>query len=291
MIETAWTEGEWHSADGLVLRYRDYAGPAPTGAEAPPVLCIPGLTRNARDFEELALHLSQRRRVLCIDLRGRGQSDYAKDPATYTPAQYVEDVAGLFEAAGIARAVVIGTSLGGIVAMLLAARAPERIAAAVINDIGPVIEQTGIERIGSNLGRGRSYETWMHAARALRERNEGIYPHYAIADWLRMAKQLMVLGDNGRIVLDYDMRIAEPFNEPPPDPPVDLWPAFRALGERPLLVVRGERSDILSAATLARMQREVPGTRAVTIPGIGHAPTLTEPLALQAIDTLVEQTR
>jgi pimeloyl-ACP methyl ester carboxylesterase len=249
--EAEWAEGEWSSADGLVLRYRDYPGdPARV-----PVLCIPGLTRNARDFEGLAAALAPRNRVICVDLRGRGQSDYAKDPASYTPQTYAADLDLLFAATGLDRVIAVGTSLGGIVTMLLAMADAGRLAGVVLNDIGPEIDPAGIERIRSNVGQGRSYETWMHAARDLKDRNGAIYPHYDISAWLRMARQVMVLSNNGRVVLDYDMRIAEPFNDPPPQDPVDLWAAFRALAGRPLLAVRGETSDILSAATCSGCRR------------------------------------
>ncbi|MGC1271551.1 MAG: alpha/beta hydrolase [Croceibacterium sp.] len=287
MAEHAWTDGEWKSADGLVLRYRDYPGPS----DRPPLLCLPGLTRNARDFAALAETLSPQWRVLCVDLRGRGQSDYAKDPATYNPLQYVADLQRLFEVAGLDRVVAVGTSLGGVVAMLLAAMEPERLAGAVLNDIGPDIEAVGLARIRDHVGQGRSFETWMHAARGLKEQAGAFHPTYEIADWLNMAKRLMVLGNNGRIAFDYDMKIAEPFNDPPPDPPVDMWPAFRALAGRPVLALRGALSDILSPATLQAMKRELPGMAAVTIPKVGHAPALDEPAALRAILRLLEDIR
>ncbi len=285
MGETAWTWGEWTSADGLTLRYRDYPGPAGPA----PVLCIPGLTRNCRDYEDLARDLAGRRRAICVDLRGRGQSDYAKVAETYVPATYVADTIALLDHLGLERVVAIGTSLGGIVAMLLALQAPGRIAGAVLNDIGPDIEPEGIARIREYVGQGRSFPTWMHAARALRDQSAAIHPDYAIADWLRFAKRLMCLGSSGRIVFDYDMKIAEPFNAPPPAQPFDMWPAFRALAARPLLAIRGELSDVLSAATLARMEREAPGVEAVTIARTGHAPTLDEPEARQAIARLLEK--
>lgn len=283
MSEAAYTMGEWTSADGLTLRYRDYPGPA----DRPPVLCIPGLTRNARDFEPIAAAFAGEWRVICADLRGRGQSDYAKDSATYNPLQYVSDIAALFEQTGIDRIVALGTSLGGIVTMLLAAQAPERIAAAVLNDIGPEVEPAGLARIRDYVGQGRSFPTWMHAARGLREQGAVAYPDYAISDWLRLAKRLMVVGSSGRVVFDYDMKISEPFNAPPPAEPVDMWPAFRALAGRPVVAVRGALSDILSAATLKRMGKEVPGLEVVTLPRVGHAPTLEEPEAQAAIGRLL----
>ncbi|MEO6387012.1 MAG: alpha/beta hydrolase [Croceibacterium sp.] len=283
MAQAAYSEGEWTSADGLVLRYRDYAGPP----DRPPLLCIPGLTRNARDFEPVAELLAGQWRVICADLRGRGQSDYAKDPVTYMPAYYVGDIAALIEHLAAPKVVLIGTSLGGIVAMLLALYAPDRIAGAVLNDIGPDIEPGGLARIREYVGQGRSFPTWMHAARALREQGGVAYPDFDAADWLRLAKRLMALGSGGRIAFDYDMKIAEPFQQEPSGEPFDMWPAFRALSGRPVLAVRGELSDILSAETLSKMASEMPELETVTIARTGHAPTLEEPAAQAAITRLL----
>jgi pimeloyl-ACP methyl ester carboxylesterase len=288
MAEAAYIEGEWASADGLTLRYRDYPGPEGRGAARPPILCIPGLTRNARDFEPLAEAFADEWRVICADLRGRGQSDYAKDPGSYTPAQYVADIAALLDQVGLDRMVTIGTSLGGIVSMLLAAQEPDRIAAAVLNDVGPEIDPAGLARIREYVGQGRSFPTWMHAARALKDQAGAAHPDFAIADWLRLAKRWMVVGGGGRIVFDYDMKIAEPFQQDPAAP-FDMWPAFRSFAGRPLLAIRGALSDILSAATLARMQREVPAMETLVIPRTGHAPTLEEPAAQAAIARLLAQ--
>ena len=284
MAEPAYSEGEWTSADGLTLRYRDYPG----RADRPPLLCIPGLTRNCRDFEPVAETFAGDWRVIAIDLRGRGQSDYARDSSSYMPMQYVADVAALLEQAGIERVVAIGTSLGGVVTMLLAMTAPERIAAAVLNDIGPEVEPAGLARIREYVGQGRSFPTWMHAARGLREQGGVAYPDFAISDWLRLAKRLMVVGPGGRITFDYDMKIAEPFNRPAETPTAfDMWPAFRALEGRPVLAVRGALSDILSVATLERMRSELRGLRTVTVPRVGHAPTLEESVAQRGIAALL----
>ena len=285
MAEAAYSEGEWTSADGLTLRYRDYVG----RGDRPPVLCIPGLTRNARDFEPLARAFAGEWRVICPDLRGRGQSDYARDPATYTPVHYVADIMALLDQTGLESVVAVGTSLGGIVSMLIEAHAPGRIAAAVLNDIGPVVEPAGLARIRDYVGQGRSFPTGMHAARALRDQAGVAYPDFAIADWLRLAKRWLAVGGSGRIVFDYDMKIAEPFQQPEPGEPFDMWPVFRALAGRPVLAIRGELSDILSAATLEKMQRELPGMEAVTISRTGHAPTLEEPEAQAAIARLLAQ--
>lgn len=282
---TSYADRYWTAPDGLKLHYRDYPGPS----DHPPILCLPGLTRNARDFEPLAHAFSGKWRILCVELRGRGESDYAKDPSTYTPLHYLADIEALFAEAGIDRFVAVGTSLGGLLTMLLAASRPDRIAGAVLNDIGPVIEPSGLGRIREYVGQGRSYPTWMHAARSLKEQSGRLFPDYAISDWLDMAKRLMAVGGNGRIVFDYDMKIAEPFNAPEPAEAVDLWPAWRALAGRPALVIRGGLSDILSAATLKRMVKEVPGTQTLTLKRVGHTPTLGERAAQEAIGQLLAQ--
>ncbi|MFB0610912.1 alpha/beta fold hydrolase [Aurantiacibacter poecillastricola] len=283
MSDTAYTLGTWKSGDGLTLRYRDYPG----REDRPPILCIPGLTRNARDFEPLAEAFSGEWRVRCPDLRGRGESDYAKDPGSYTPAHYLEDIEALIAQASLGKVVAIGTSLGGIITMLLAGADPERLAGAVINDIGPVIEEDGLERIRDYVGQGRSYPTWMHAAWALRDSSSYIYPAFETGDWLRYAKRLMCVSSGGRITFDYDMKIAEPFGQPGEDMTYDLWPSLRKLAGRPALALRGELSDLLSDSTFRRMGEEVEGMELVTVPGVGHAPTLEEPVALDAIARLL----
>lgn len=276
----------WTSRDGLRLHFRDYPG----DAAKPPILCLPGLTRNARDFEDVAARLAGAWRVICPEMRGRGDSDYARDPSTYQPLQYLEDVEALLEQEGITRFVALGTSLGGLLTILLAAKDNSRIAAALINDIGPQVEETGLNRIRSNVGQGRSFETWMHAARSLQEVQGQIYPHFEVADWLRFAKRVMAVGSGGRIAFDYDMKIAEPLHSPEgATPQVDLWPFYQMLAARPLLILRGETSDILSAETAERMAREAPGAELVTIAGIGHAPTLDEPESVAAIDRLLQR--
>lgn len=277
----------WNSPDGLKLHFRDYPG----SDDRLPVLCMHGLTRNARDFERLAETISGDRRVLVTDMRGRGDSDYAKDSATYNPVTYVGDVLALLAQEGIGRFVAIGTSLGGLMTMMLAAHDPARIAGAVINDIGPVVDPGGIDRIRGYVGQSRSFASWMHAARALEEAHGAAHPGFAIEDWLAMAKRCMVVQQSGRIAFDYDMAIAEPFRDQDGAVPPDLWPAFEALAGAPLLIVRGGKSDLLSPATLAEMLSRHPDADAVTIPEVGHAPTLDEPAAVAAIERLLARAR
>ncbi|TFI57772.1 alpha/beta hydrolase [Sphingomonas parva] len=278
-----WSDGYWSSSDGLRLHYRDYAG----DAARPPIVCIPGLTRNARDFEGVAERLAGRRRLICVDLRGRGQSEHSKDPMLYVPPVYVEDMEALIAALGLTRFVLFGTSLGGLITMLLAQRDSGRIAAALLNDIGPVLETRGLEHIRSYVGRSQSWPTWLHAARALCEMQSDRYPDWPLEQWLVYAKRVCRLTPNGRIVFDYDMRLAEPFKMPAGEAGFDLWPAFRSLDGVPSLVVRGELSDLLSEETVKRMCAEVSSLEAVTVPRVGHAPTLDEPIALDAIDRLL----
>lgn len=286
MTDRPFTHKHWQSADGLTLHFRDYAG----GDAHLPVLCLHGLTRNARDFEALAPHIAATgRRVIVPEMRGRGRSGYASDPTTYAVPTYVADTLALLAQEGVERFVAIGTSMGGLIIMGLAALAPERIAGVVLNDVGPVVEPAGLERIKDYVGQGGSFPTWVHAARALAEVHGETYPTYDLADWLAMAKRTMVLVSNGRIAFDYDMKIADPILNVTSDEPVDLWPMLAALAGRPAVLVRGAASTILSAKTLTGMTKTLPGAQTVIVPNTGHAPTLDEPEVRAAIDAMLEQ--
>ena len=273
----------WAAPDGVWLHARDYPGPS----DRPPIICLPGLTRNARDYQALAERLAGRWRVIAVDFRGRGESKPAKDPATYVPQTYAADLNEMLAAFGIERFVAVGTSLGGLVTMMMAADAPGRVVGAVLNDVGPEIEAAGLQRIRGYVGRASSFPTWMHAARALAEANRDVHPRFAVADWLDMAKRLYRLTPAGKITLDYDLKIAEPFRTAEGAAPPDLWPAYAALGDAPVLVVRGALSDVLAPATAARMAATLPSVELVEIPACGHAPTLAEPEASAAIDRLL----
>lgn len=272
----------WTSEDGLSLYYRDYAGPH--GYDGPPVVCLHGLTRNSRDFADLAEHIAKTRRVIVPEMRGRGLSDYAPDSSTYNPGQYVADVERLLSEQGIERFIAVGTSMGGLLTMMLAAAKPGRILAVVMNDIGPQLETAGLERIGGYVGQGRSYPTWMHAARSIASVHGEAFPDYDLDDWLAMAKRTLVVSQNGRISYDYDMAIAEPFKQLAGAAPANLWLAFEALRDVPMVLVRGELSDLLSIDTVKQMSVRNPAMTSVTVPRIGHAPMLDEPQARAAID-------
>ena len=280
---SAYADRIWTSGDGLKLHFRDYPG----RTDRPPLLCLPGLTRNARDFAQLAERLAGEWRLLCPDLRGRGDSAYAKDPASYNPVQYADDLELLLADQAIDRFVAIGTSLGGILTMLLAARAPDRIAGALLNDVGPELAPTGLARIRDYLGQARSYPTWMHAARAVEETQALAFPDYQASDWLAMAKRVMVLGGNGRIVFDYDMKIADAFGAPRSETSPDLWPALLALHGKPVTLLRGELSDLLTEEAQQQMAQRLPGADAVTVARVGHAPMLDEPASVAALDRLL----
>lgn len=270
------------SADGLALYGRDY--PAQSGKT--PLLCLAGLTRNVRDFEPLARWLGGERRIITMDCRGRGRSDYAPDPATYRPDVELADALRLLDTLAIERVNVIGTSRGGIIAMIMAAQAPQRLNGVLLNDVGPVIEKASLHRIRSYLGKAVSFANWEEAAAAL-QRNHPGFESLSAAEWLDYARRVFIERD-GRISNDYDPRLAEAFptdeeieNAPSPD----LWPLYDALRPLPVAVLRAEHSDLLSEATVAEMRRRHPLLAAHTIKGRGHVPFLDEPDAQAVIKT------
>src|SRR5690242_15477134 len=250
-------------SDGLRLHYRDYPGTS----DRPPLLCLHGLTRNHRDFVDFAERYSPRFRVLTLDFRGRALSDHDPIPARYNPLTYAGDVQQLLDQLEIRRAVFVGTSLGGLVTMTMAALAPQRIVAAILNDVGPDVDPNGIDRILTYVGKDVRFADWDEAASTIAGNYGVSFDRYSHEDWVRMAKR-NCREDNGQIRFDYDMAIAEPFKNAGPAPAVDLWPFFKALGEKPLLVVRGEKSDLLTAATMARMREIVPSVKLVTVDGV-----------------------
>lgn len=285
---SSYSDGYWWSPDGLRLHYRDYAG----GEDGrPPILCLPGLTRNARDFEPLAARLAGDWRLICPDMRGRAESAQAKDPMTYVPLTYLQDISRLLADLAITRFVAVGTSLGGIITMLIAATHREWLAGALLNDVGPALDESGLARIRSYVGVSQSHASWVHAARALADGNGDVYPAYDLEQWLAMAKRLYRLNSAGRIVLDYDMRIAEPIRAMgAAEAGVDMWPVMAAFRGIPTLLLRGERSDLLGAATAQRMVGDMgDSAELVTVSGVGHAPALDEPDSIAAIDRLLDR--
>jgi pimeloyl-ACP methyl ester carboxylesterase len=278
----AWQERYFESSDGLSLYYRDYL-PA-EASDRLPVLCLPGLTRNSRDFEALALRLQRAgRRVLTPDLRGRGRSQHDPDWSNYQPTTYLGDLAALQAAAGAERVVVVGTSLGGILAMLIAATRPAAIAAAVLNDVGPEIAPEGLQRIAQYVGRHIPVGSWEEAAAQARATYGLALPDLTDAQWLAFARRSYVEVD-GVPRLDMDPMIGEAVRAAPSGAAPDLWPVYGALRPLPALAVRGELSDVLSEATFERMALEKPDLRRVTVARRGHPPLLDEPECVTAID-------
>jgi pimeloyl-ACP methyl ester carboxylesterase len=282
--EINWQDRSWISHDGLRLHYRDYAG----SAESPPLLCLHGLTRNSRDFSAFASRHAGRFRVIAPDFRGRGMSDPDPNSSNYVPPTYARDVLQLLDELEIGEAVFVGTSLGGIVTMLIAAEQPDRIAASILNDVGPELDQRGIDRIRGYVGKPMRFRDWSDAADYVCRINGGLPRANQLAEWVEAARRVCK-EDGDAVVFDYDMKIAEPFNEPSNGAAFDMWPLFQRLGERPLLVVRGEHSDLLSAETVAAMLEAAPLAELVTVPGVGHAPELTEQASTIAIDTFLSR--
>lgn len=281
----SWTDRYWYSAEGLRLHYRDYEGPR----DKPPILCIPGLTRNARDFEPVAARYAGTWRVIIVDLRGRGLSDHDPDPSRYAPPYYVADILKLLDQEGIADAVFMGTSLGGICTMLLASNDADRIAGAMLNDIGPEIDQTGIDRIGGYVGKEVRFDSWDQAISVLAERNREVFPNWGQAEWERFTRRIMHETADG-IRFEYDMAIGENFRAATEGPQGANWHLYESLAGRPLLILRGELSDLLSADIAEQMVARLAGdAELVVVPAVGHTPNLEEPEAAAAMDRLLER--
>ena len=270
----------WSSSDGLRLHARDYAG---AGGDARlPVICIHGLTRNARDFEDVAPPIAAGgRRVLALDVRGRGLSDRAGDPATYQVPTYAGDVLALMDALGMRRAVFIGTSMGGLITMALSALAPARVAAGLLNDVGPELHPAGIARIAGYAGKPAVLDNWDAAAAYAERTNGAAFPGRDAAFWTAFARRTLAAAD-GLPVLCYDPAIASAVAPGAAVP--DLWPLFAAFAAgRPIALVRGAISDLVTADIAAKMRAAAPHLAVTDVPNVGHAPMLDEPEARRAI--------
>ncbi len=267
--------------DGLRLYYRDYGDPL---VAATPLLCLTGLTRNSHDYDRLASRLAAGRRAICPDYRGRGRSAYDPDWRNYQPRNYVGDILQLLAAANLHRVVVIGTSLGGLLAMGLAVAQPASLAGVVLNDVGPVLHAAGLERIRGYVGRDHPQPDWAAALRFVKDTFSSV-GEKSEADWRHIAEGTFRSGSDGRLHVDWDVALARPLAAGSRVP--DLWPLFRALRPIPTLALRGVLSDLLTAETFDRMQREHPAMRRVTVAGVGHTPTLDEPEARNALDAFL----
>lgn len=274
----------YRGVGGLALYARDYAGAG--GAPRCPVICIHGLTRNSGDFEDVAPWIASQgsRRVLVVDVRGRGKSERDSDPARFHPAVYAADTLKLLDEAGIARAVFIGTSMGGIITMAIAAKRLRAIAAAVLNDVGPVISMVGLNRIKGYVGKGKPVVTWNDAAEYIKAINEAAFPHNTMDDWHRWAQRTF-REVNGKIELNYDPQIAASIQSAKLRP-TSFMAKFlfkRLARNRPTLLVRGALSDLVGPEEARYMREAAPALRYVEVPGVGHAPMLTEPESRAAL--------
>jgi pimeloyl-ACP methyl ester carboxylesterase len=279
----AFSERRWEAPDGLTLYARDYA--ADDDAARLPVVCLHGLTRNSKDFEDVAPRMAAMgRRVIVPDVRGRGQSGRDRKPANYNPKTYARDIAGLLESLGISRAIFLGTSMGGIITMTLAAFHPKMVAASILNDVGPEIAPEGIARILGYAGKGAIIASWSDAADYLRRTNGAALPSYTGSDWERMARRTFRDGPGGP-ELDYDPAIAGVLGKPGRVTTFIAKTLFRRLAKgRPTLLLRGELSDLITADIAGRMRKAAPAMEVVVVPGVGHAPMLDEPVAVDAIE-------
>ena len=268
------------SHDGRRLFSRVYAAPV---AGAPVVLCLHGLMRNSRDFEELATHLAARCRVIVPDIRGRGFSARDPDPNNYQIPIYLRDALLLLAGLGASRVTVVGTSMGGLMAMVLAAMQPGLVAGIVLNDIGPEVDPAGLERIRGYAGKGAPVRSWGEAIVQARSTYGSVWPGLSDERWEKIVRLSYRADAQGVPQVDADPRIADVAGKSRSVAP-DLWPLWGSLAKLPMLAIRGAHSDILSAATLARMQREKPDLKVVTVANRGHAPMLDEPQCVAAID-------
>lgn len=276
----AFRERHISANDGLRLYVRDYG----TALDRrPALLCLGGLTRNSKDFSSFAeRHSGDGRRVICPDYRGRGRSGYDPRWQNYNAGSYLRDIRDTLAALEVHRAVVVGTSLGGLLAMAMGAAAPTAIAGAVVNDIGPEIESAGLARLLRLISDDRPRRGWDEAIAVTRE----ILPTLGVQsdeDWLRVAQNTFRETGDGRLRFDWDPNVARPMLLRSYKTP-DLWPLFASLERIPVLLLRGENSDLFPAGCFERMRSLRPDMTAVQIPRAGHAPTLQEPAALDALD-------
>jgi pimeloyl-ACP methyl ester carboxylesterase len=283
MQPALFTENYYSSPDSLRLYARVYESEA---AGAATVLCLHGLTRNSRDFEDLALHLRQRYRVVAPDLRGRGLSARDTNPQNYQPAIYVQDILALMDSIGAPQLTVIGTSLGGLLAMMLGVGYRARISGIVLNDIGPEADPVGIERIKGYAGRLPPPKDWSDAVAQTRTMFGDAWPDLSEQRWSTIVRRGFREDAAGAIRVDADPMIGEMLRAAPAAT-ANLWPFWSVLRGIPMLAIRGERSDILSAATFARMKAENPDLAQLEVAQRGHVPLLDEPECIAAIDAFL----
>jgi pimeloyl-ACP methyl ester carboxylesterase len=282
-MPAAYRERYVTSQDGLRLYFRDYGNPC---SPRLPLVCLTGIARNSADFADLAQRHAAERRILCLDYRGRGRSDYDRDWRNYQPQVYVGDIANLVAANDLDRVIVIGTSLGGLLTMGLAVQKPTMLGAVVLNDVGPAVATGGLARILDYIGTDHPQPDWPSAIAYLRQLLPTLSSR-ADEAWLKLAQGTFRQGEDGRLHFDWDVNLAKPLRRASAVP--DLWAYFGALARVPVLALRGALSDVLSVETFERMALAKPDLVRVTVANCGHTPSLSEPDAAAAVDDFIRR--
>jgi pimeloyl-ACP methyl ester carboxylesterase len=273
--------------DGLRLHVRQYGSRTPQKLA---VVCLPGLTRTVADFDALAPALAKAgpRRVIAVDLRGRGQSEYDRNPENYNLLVELGDVVAILTALAVGPAVFIGSSRGGLLSMHLAVAHPTAIAGVVLHDIGPVIEPKGLARLRSYVGKLPQPRSFAEGADILRSVFHGQFPNLTPAQWLAGAERTWRQQSNGSLIPTHDVNLSRTLSAIDIEAPLPpMWNEFEALARVPMLVIRGERSDILSAATVAAMATRHPGMETIEVPDQGHVPLLDSNDVIQRVTEFV----
>lgn len=288
MIQTqSFQEKYYSSHDGLKLYYRDYNH---RDCDKTPLLCLHGLTRNSKDFNKFARHFAWQRRVICLDIRGRGKSEYDPDYQNYQIPVYVRDVLTFLEHAGLDQVIAVGTSMGGLISMILGSTVPDIFKAIILNDIGPEVDPKGLERISGYVGKGIILQGWQQAIDSMKAMFNNIFPDYTPEDWELFTRNTFREQEDGTIITNYDQAIGTAMRETAENAvPVDLWPIFKGLSHIPVMTLRGENSDILSKQTLEKMADEHPDFTHVTITDRAHTPDLNEDISLREIGNFINQ--
>lgn len=282
----------YQSADGLSLYAKSY-GPANAGLT---VLCMHGLTRNHKDFEPMIDALQAQGvncRFVAVDVRGRANSDCDSKPENYAPPVYAQDMIALLDHLNIDKALLIGTSMGGLMSMFLMSMIPDRILGVVLNDIGPELEQRGLDRIAGYVGGNAPKASYEDAALAVAEVQKAAFPDYGPSDWLAFAQRTYRMRDDGKVELDYDPEISRTIGDVTPTPEIKaaMWQLFGFMKPAPLLLIRGELTDLLSADIAQKMTEAHGNAELVTVPRVGHAPLLDEAEAVTAIKSFIENAK
>jgi pimeloyl-ACP methyl ester carboxylesterase len=271
----------YRSPDGLNLYARRYGAPDAQLS----ILCMHGLTRNHKDFEPMIAALPDCYQFISVDVRGRGLSDRDPNAEHYTPVTYVGDMVALLDTLKLDRVALIGTSMGGLMAMLMMKTMPQRIRGVVLNDVGPAVDKSGLDRIASYTSDKEPKAGWDDAAAAMGKVQAGIFPDFGPDEWMALARRTYRELDDGRVELDYDPEITRTVGKIRPGllMRMAMWRLYKEMKKAPLLVIRGQTSDILSEKTAAKMIKRHPDARLAIVPRVGHAPILDEPEAVIAI--------